>query len=70
MQYVIRDVITAGELLCNVALIYFGEYEVDRIISAFSFSNCGLIAVQFFNSILLVYYKTLIEHKTVLLLSF
>ena len=40
--------------------------EVDRIISAFSFSNYGLSAVQFFNSILLVYYKTLKEHKTVL----
>ena len=33
--------------------------EVDRIISAFSFSNYGLTAVQFFNPILLVYYKTL-----------
>ena len=30
--------------------------EVDRIISAFSFSNYGLIAVRFFNSILLMYY--------------
>ena len=40
--------------------------EADRIISAFSFSNYGLIAVQFFNSILLVYYKTLKEHKAVL----
>ena len=40
--------------------------EVDRIITAFSFSNYGLIAVQFFNSILSVYYKTLTEHKTVL----
>ena len=40
--------------------------EVDHIISAFSFSNYELIAVQFFNSILLVYYKTLKEHKTVL----
>ena len=37
--------------------------EVDRIISAFSFSNYGLIAVQFFNSILLVYYKTLKNTK-------
>ena len=40
--------------------------EFDRIISAFSFSNYGLIAIQYFNSILLMYYKTLKEHKTVL----
>ena len=40
--------------------------EVDRLISAFSFSNYGLIAVQFFNSILSTYYKTLKEHRTVL----
>ena len=40
--------------------------EVDGIISAFSFSNYGLIAVQSFNSILLVYYRTLKGHKTVL----
>ena len=30
------------------------------------FLNFGFIAVQFFNSILLVYYKTLKEQKTVL----
>ena len=36
------------------------------MISVFSFPNYGLIAVQFFNSILLVYYKTLKEHKIVL----
>ena len=40
--------------------------EVDRIISAFSSSNYGLIAIQFFNSVLSVYYNTLKEHKTVL----
>ena len=36
----------------------------------FSFSNNGLIAVQFFNSILLVYYKTVKKHKTVTLFSY
>ena len=40
--------------------------EVNRIISVFSFSNYGSIAVQFFNSVLSVYYKTLKEHKIVL----
>ena len=59
---VIWDVITAGELRWFI----WENVEVDRIISAFSFSNYGFIAVQFFNSILLVYYKTLKEHKTVL----
>ena len=40
--------------------------EVDRIISGFSSSNYGFIAIQFFNSVLSVYYKTLKEHKIVL----
>ena len=52
---VIIDVITAGGQLCDVASIYMGE--VDNIISTFSFSNYGLIAVQFFDSILSLYYK-------------
>ena len=47
-------------------LFILENIEVDRIISAFSFSNYELTAVQFFNSILLVYYKALNEHKTVL----
>ena len=37
--------------------------EADLIISAFSFSDYGLIAVQFFNSILSMYYKTLKNTK-------
>ena len=47
-------------------LFILGNKEIDRIISAFSFSNYGLITVQSFNSILLMYSKTLKEHKTVL----
>ena len=49
----------------NVALFIWVNIEIDHIISEFSFSDYGLIAVQLFNSVLLVYYKTLKEHKTV-----
>ena len=57
---VIWDVITAGESNYVMLRWFIWEnVEVDCIISPFSFSNYGLIAVQFFNSILLVYHKTL-----------
>ena len=42
-------------------LFIWVNMEFDHIISVFSFSSYGLIAVQFFNSILFVYYKTLKE---------
>ena len=68
MWYVIRNVITASQQESNYVMLHCFVWEntkIDHIISVFNFSNYGLTAVQFFNSILLVYYKTLKEHKTV-----